>query len=234
MNHSETEISVSELSKFWIKTGVSVVHCGAHLGEEAEEYNATGWSEVIWIEANQFLIPKLVEATEKYDGNQVVCSALWSESGLPIELKIANNSYSSSLLNFGTHSLTYPEVFFVSEAKLVSTKLDDLLERHPVNKGGILVLDLQGSEMQVLQGAKESLSDFRWVYTEVSKVELYSGQGTWNRISSYLEDYGFQLVDWQYSKELNWGNALYLRTSNPFVKFCRIRRCIERRICRNT
>jgi len=59
LNNYETEISVHDLYNFWIKRTLPLVHCGAHLAEELEEYESVGWDEITWIEANSNLIPAL-------------------------------------------------------------------------------------------------------------------------------------------------------------------------------
>jgi len=231
MNDLETEIEISELARFWIGAEVSVVHAGAHLGEEAADYKAANWSNVIWIEANPDLIPKLVEVTSIYPMNKVVHAAIWSTSNFPITLNIANNSYSSSVLNFGSHKKTYPDIAFNGQVELPSTSLDDILTSHPISppRGGLLILDLQGVELEALVGARNCLENFDWVYTEVSKGDLYEGQSTWKEISQLLKSHGFLLVDWQYSQNLDWGNALYKRTSNPLLIWRRLYRLWCRR-----
>jgi FkbM family methyltransferase len=138
MNDLETEILISELSRFWISAEVSVVQAGAHLGEEAADYKAAGWSNVIWIEANPDLIPKLVEATSIYPKSKVVHAAIWSTSKFPITLNIATNSYSSSVLNFGSHKRTYPDITFNGRVELPSTSLDDILTSHPIRPPGFI------------------------------------------------------------------------------------------------
>ena len=44
-------ITVSELSKYWNIAPTGVLHVGAHLGEEASDYEKFGWAPVIWVEA---------------------------------------------------------------------------------------------------------------------------------------------------------------------------------------
>jgi hypothetical protein len=51
MNHLDTEISISDLKKFWIPNTAQVIHCGAHLAEELDEYISNGFNNIVWIEA---------------------------------------------------------------------------------------------------------------------------------------------------------------------------------------
>jgi len=215
LNNLDTEIPIKDLYDFWIKDTLSVVHCGAHLAEELEEYEALGWVKIIWIEANSELIPALCDRLKDHKFSEVYNSALWSKDGHELELKIANNSYSSSLLKLGTHASTYPEIVFEKLIKVQSETLDSLMAKRPRLMGALLCLDLQGVELDVLKGATNSLADFDFIYTEVSKGGLYQDQGKWAEITKFLAGHNFKLADWQYSAKLNWGNALYQRNGRP-------------------
>ena len=211
LNNYETEISVQDLYNFWIRRTLPLVHCGAHLAEELEEYESVGWNEITWIEANYNLIPALADRLRAHHLSEILNATLWSKAGEELTLKIANNSYSSSILDFGTHAQTYPDISFEGEIQVQSVTLDLLLENRKNFNGGLLVLDLQGVELEVLMGSSHALKLFDYIYTEVSKSNLYEGQGNWSAISEYLTKHDFKLVDWQYSTRLNCGNALYQR-----------------------
>ena len=223
MNNSDTEISINDLHHYWIKKPVIVIHCGAHLAEELEEYERAGWEEVVWIEANPNLISGLAERVKGHPKSKVVSATLWSTSGKRLSLKVANNSYSSSILDFGTHAKTYPNITFESEIEVHTQTLDSLLLDREDIQEALLVLDLQGAELEALKGAQNSLSKFDFIYTEVSESNLYQDQGNWKAISEFLKTFGMTLVDWQYSTDLNWGNALYQKQPG-FIQSRRIRK----------
>ncbi|GMR17055.1 MAG: hypothetical protein BMS9Abin32_109 [Gammaproteobacteria bacterium] len=54
-----------------------------------------------------------------------------------------------------------------------------------------LVLDTQGSELMVLQGAGTLLHDIRYIKTEVADFEAYKGCARLHELSAYLEAFGF-------------------------------------------
>jgi FkbM family methyltransferase len=229
MEDFETEIFTEDIYNFWTKKPIAVIHCGAHLAEEASAYYEYKFSPVVWIEAAPNLIPPLQNIIEKYPGDRVIQAALWSESGIEKILRISNNSYSSSLRNFGTHKNTYPGIEFISEVTVTTVTLDDI----GIPKSGryLLVLDLQGIEYEVLLGANEILKSCDYIYLEVSKQELYSGQATWDQVSHLLSTQGFRLLDWQYSENFGWGNALYSRKSiflSKLKRRLRLRRHVSR------
>jgi FkbM family methyltransferase len=211
LNNAETEISIRDINSYWIKKPVAVVHCGAHLAEELEEYEDVGWREVTWIEANPDLIPQLMARVKNSNLSKILVAALWSVDGKDLELNIASNSYSSSFLNFGSHAKTYPDINFEKVIKVKSVTLDSLFKSYGICNEALLVLDLQGGELEALKGATNFLNHFDYIYTEVSNGDLYESQGKWKEITSFLASQNFKLADWQYSKQLNWGNALYQR-----------------------
>ena len=221
----DTEIFIRDLQNFWIKKKVLVVHCGAHLAEELAEYKHFNFDPVIWIESAPNLIEKIEEKISKLPEHQVIEATLWSVSGEQRCLNIANNSLSSSLLPFGTHSLTYPQIEYVERVEIRTVKLDDLKIR--ASKDFLMVLDLQGCEFEVLLGAVNTLQKCKYVYVEVSKNGLYEGSKSWESITHLLEDYRFKLVDWQYSDHLNWGNALYMKNPPLWQSIIRLRRKIR-------
>jgi len=224
MKDYETEIFIEDIHKFWIKGPIQVIHCGAHLAEEASEYYANNFKPVIWIEAVPDLIPVLTGIVNKYSDDSVIQAALWSKSGVNKVLRIANNSYSSSMREFGTHKNTYPDIDFISEISVNTITLDEI----GISKAKryLLVMDLQGIEFEVLLGAIEVLKSCEFVYLEISKRELYSGQAIWDQVSDFLATQGFKLVDWQYSEKVGWGNALY---SSKIQHLGRIRRWLRLR-----
>ncbi len=228
MNNRETEISIRNIHDYWIQSSVAVVHCGAHLAEELEEYLDVGWKDITWIEANPDLIPRLKARVKESNLSKVINAALWSLDGEELELKVANNSYSSSFLNFGSHAEIYPDINFEKIIKVKTVTLDSVFESHEINSKAFLVLDLQGSELEALKGATNFLNHFDYVYTEVSKGNLYESQGKWPEITNFLANQDFKLVDWQYSKKLDWGNALYLRNAKRLLTVSsRVRRKLK-------
>ncbi len=58
----------------------------------------------------------------------------------------------------------------------------------------LIKLDTQGSELDILSGAKELLNECLIIETEVEFMEMYSGQPLFHDISSFLYDRDFQLL----------------------------------------
>jgi len=114
----------------------------------------------------------------------------------------------------------------VREDAVQTVALDELLPRLGVEKVDFLDLDTQGTELEILQGAKELLSrSVSAIRTEVEFTALYEGQPLFGDVDRYLRDCGFVLFDLARSRcrrqnlpidqltrgQLVWGEALYLR-----------------------
>lgn len=193
-----------------IKIG-GVIHVGAHLGEEAELYSRCGIRDVIWIEGNEALIPKLQKNVRKYgSGNRVIHALVSDQKDDKVVFNIANNGQSSSILEFGTHSAHYPEVRYVSEQVHLTTRIDDLAKGLDIDeKYNFINLDLQGAELKALRGAIHTLKNIDYVYTEVNAEEVYKGCNLISEVDNFLVN--FVRVETCMVAE-GWGDALYVRT----------------------
>lgn len=184
-----------------------VVHIGAHNGEESAEYDQMGWTPVIWLEA----IPHLAEGLKlrlDLSTNKVIQALVWSESGLTLQFKVASQTMASSVFSFGTHSELYPKIEEQSVLNLTSIRLDEILE--PEESIDLVVLDIQGAELHALQGLGDRIAEVKWIYTEVSKVNLYLGGARLNELDVFLESKGFKRASTRILRGEGWGEALYI------------------------
>lgn len=194
----------------------TVVHAGAHLGEEAAGYAAIGVERVLWVEANPRLIAPLLAAlgdAPPPTQHQVVCVAASSHAHSAV-LHIASNGESSSLLPLGTHEHEHPEVTYVDEVPVIAAPLDGFVDGYGFGDAEMLNMDLQGYELEALQGATGLLGrpSLRWVYAEVNEDEVYEGCGQRPAVERLLGDFGFELVTDSMTRH-GWGDALYERSA---------------------
>ena len=83
----------------------------------------------------------------------------------------------------------------VGEERVPVQRLDRLLfesgQERP-RAGEFLKIDTQGSELEILRGARKTLRERTVaVFCEVSFAELYTGQGRFSEVESYLRDLDF-------------------------------------------
>jgi FkbM family methyltransferase len=111
-------------------------------------------------------------------------------------INVAGNSVSSSLLTMNArHIEAAPHSANVGTEQIRVIALDDCVEQYvKANGGGLLKIDTQGFEMEVLRGAHQSLSNkIAVVQAELSFVELYDGQPLMLEVCNFLKQYNFSL-----------------------------------------
>lgn len=184
-----------------------ILHIGAHLCEESEEYKKNHIANVIWIEA---IKEKADECRKK--GHIVYNIVATDVDNQEVTFKITNNYQSSSILELKEHLKEHPEVLVVEERKLTTTRVDTLYKNEKIDEkfANFINIDIQGVELIALKGMGKLLDNIDYIYTEVNKKEIYEGCCLISDLDSFLSDKGFKRVE---TKILihGWGDALYIR-----------------------
>jgi FkbM family methyltransferase len=102
------------------------------------------------------------------------------------------------------------------------TTLDDALSNLPL-QGEFLKLDTQGTEYDILQGARDTLHDrTAAIYCEVEFAEVYMGQALFSEIDVYLRAFGFSFIGFDnmsYRSRTPWkGRERLLHADALFIK----------------
>jgi FkbM family methyltransferase len=217
-----------DLSKLWKVAPHGVLHVGAHIGEEKALYDEANWGPIIWVEAQ----PDLADSLSRQllnTSDQVICATIWDKVGVNLKLNISSNSGSSSLLEFGTHKNSYPQISFTKEIDVVTNRLDCILDKETIPD--FLNLDIQGVELQALRSLGELISDLRFIYVEINTKEVYQGCTRLKDLDAYLEKHGFKRIITRRYLRHGWGEALYVRgthrTMNPKAIFARTSNAIN-------
>jgi FkbM family methyltransferase len=191
-----------------------VVHVGANIGQEFEEYRAAGLECVIYIEPIPSIFAELqqhVAGDRRHHAFEALCT---DRDGDEYEFNIASNrGESSSILAMGSHAKRHPEVKIQSTVKLVSRTLDNVVfnaKEIPLDVLDCLVIDVQGAEMKVIKGAHRTLSQCRYIFCEVNEGGLYQGDSSYTEVLAALARHGFRLRSLDLN-EHGWGNAFMLK-----------------------
>ena len=202
-------IPFTQLQQKYKFTPSGVVHVGAHEGQELSEYHKIGIEKMIFIEALPEIYTRLVKHCEPYP--EILCfnECIGAEDGELITFHVANNdSQSSSFLDFGTHRQMHPEVEFINDLHLKTTRLDTLL--NGLDKDyDFLNMDIQGAEGVALIGLGSLLDQFNYLYLEVNKTEVYKGCMQVDELDKFL--FEFERVETLWPGRCTWGDAFYLR-----------------------
>jgi len=187
-----------------------ILHIGAHEAEEYELYRKLNWGHITWIEAQEDLAKKLFEKLPA-SSNTVINAAVWDKSGIKMKLNVANNSQSTSLLDFGTHGRSYPSIHFNKEVEIHTKRVDELFDSlHGMN---FINLDIQGAEGRALRGFGNLLHQVDYLYTEVNKEYVYEGCDLVSDLDLYLKEFGLKRIITRWVPRKGWGDAMYVR--NP-------------------
>jgi FkbM family methyltransferase len=197
------------VKKYGIPKGI--IHLGAHLAEELEDYLQYDQKNVVWIEAN----PDLVQANfvrAKDCGHILLHGLIYDTDDLELDFHISNNLQSSSILEFQKHSSYHPHVEFTDTIKIKTSRLDSLLMSNDIDGSEIdfLNLDIQGVELRALKSMGSYLDSIKYIYTEINTGEVYKENDQLDDLDEFLRNKGFNRVETKLTP-YEWGDALYIK-----------------------
>lgn len=170
-----------------------LIHVGANTAQERKHYHACGL-KVIWIEADPAVFLDLRNNIAQFTEQQAFQALVTDHDGQDYDFHIANNAgASSSILEFHLHRDIWPQVDAVDRVRLRSVTLNSLMRAADVDMTAYqgLVLDTQGSELLVLQGAEPLLRHFKYIKTEAADFEAYRGGCLLADIDAFMQEHGF-------------------------------------------
>jgi FkbM family methyltransferase len=187
-----------------------LLHIGANTGQEAKLYHDLGLKA--WhIEA----IPDIYEQMKenlRFFNNQIPLNyCLSSHPDESIEFHIANNGgQSSSMLEIGRHASAYPMVKYTHSIQLRTSTVDKLVAEGIIDSDiDFLLIDAQGAELKILQGADSLLSSgaIRYALIEVAIRPIYEGGASFIEVVEHLEKHGLFLRHASFNDK-GWTDAL--------------------------
>jgi FkbM family methyltransferase len=201
----------------------TVVHVGAHTGEEVDAYRRHGAQRIVLVEANPDSYELL---TRRYGSDlkvDVFHAAVTDHDGtetLLLHTNAQGRTESASLLPMKRLGEIVTTLRTERAVEVPALRLDSLLDELGVEPAaiGLLVLDIQGAELAALRGASQTLRAVPAVLTEVALIELYEDAATEEDVAKLLADAGFAPLDGLdyelYEGERRfraWGDRLFVR-----------------------
>lgn len=190
----------------------TVVHVGAHYGQEAARYQDWGASTVVWFEAAPDIYDKLnihldamnsrppslfCRLTGQSRTRHIAIQALvGGEDGGSTEFHLFDNDgASNSMFRMARgENDRFAQVRETGEVlELPMRTLDAALDDAgiPPETVDVLVLDVQGAELMCLQGAARTLEAARYLESEVSLRPVYEGGVLLSELEPWLAKRGF-------------------------------------------
>lgn len=187
-----------------IKPGDVLYDIGANVG--AYSLVTASWTKeqatVYAFEPGCFTFPSLVE---NIFANEFEQSVIPFQVALSDQTALASFSYSTVEAGGAQHTGVRDAkglVPTVRQQVLLSFRLDDFIQMFGLRLPTHMKIDVDGSELEVLRGAKGTLGStcLRWILVEVHKRE-----SNLHAIRMLLEEYGFRLeCDHQHRNVHNW------------------------------
>ena len=87
------------------------------------------------------------------------------------------------------HLRKHPWVKFDPAIKVKTSTLDSWAENRGLETIDFIWMDVQGAEINVFKGGRDTLNNTRFVYTEYSNQELYEGQPGLSQLVAQMEDF---------------------------------------------
>lgn len=107
-------------------------------------------------------------------------------------IHITKDDDSSSILPITkTQSDIFPGAVEKETRQVLVYPLSQLIDPASIPPASLLKIDVQGYEMNVLQGCEDVLQKFSHLYIECSFIELYEGQALAHQIIAWLEERDF-------------------------------------------
>lgn len=200
----------------------SVLHIGAHKGEEVSHYIEFGFHPIFLVEANPNLVKQLDITFADNKHIHIIHRAISDSSGM-VEFTIHQTQKgsveSASLLALKKLGEIVPVFNSENKINVMASTLDELVDELAFDyKNSLLCLDIQGAELMALNGASKLLKHVRAVICEVNLIENYEGGALEHQIVALLAEYGFHRYFTLYHELYNqagrfpaWGEGLWIR-----------------------
>lgn len=203
-------MTLKELSEKHGFKPTGILHVGAAMLEEAEQYRDMGVEKVIWVEA----LPddeKRAERAKLFD-HVLFQSCPLSDKTEIVEFQVASNSVSSSILPLKRHADVYPDIVVDKTLTMMTFRADFYFGIYGfLQEIDTLVLDVQGAELKVLRGMGKLLDQIQRAWLEVNLKEMYAGCVLKPELDDWMAKAGFVNTEFFPVHDEEWGEALYWR-----------------------
>lgn len=174
---------------------MTVIDVGANVGQFAiAAHKLFDEVSVLSIEANDEILADLKKNTLGLERVEVISTAVGDYDG-KANFFINSDSQVSSLLELGSDRKSlFPESIVLNNKNIPIVKIDSLLKQRVLEEPILLKLDVQGAEEKVLIGAELFLMKIKWVLVEISFLDLYQDEATFDNIHGKMKAKGFKFV----------------------------------------
>jgi len=189
-----------------------IIHIGAHLMEERNDYISNGLLNTIWVEANPAVFSRIEFVNNDSYSEKAFNFVISDTDNETVKFNVTNNGESSSILDLEKHKAHHPHIFVTDTLELKTKRMDSVIKENniDISQYDFINLDIQGAELRALKGFGNLLSSIKYIYTEVNIGEVYKNCALLGEVDEYLSVYGFSRVETRLT-EFEWGDSLYIK-----------------------
>lgn len=196
-----------------------VFDIGANTGQFATQLRSLGYTgKIISFEPLHDAFSQLSKEAQKDPMWEAVNTAIGNYDG-EITMHIAQNSYSSSILNIlPLHVLSAPDSAYIGQVKVPIHKIDSIINNYYQEGNNLLLkIDTQGYERQVIEGFSKSIGKILGLQLELSLQPLYEGETLMQDMIDLLRKKGFKIMLLE-SGHLDYTSGEVLQVEGHFFK----------------
>ena len=183
-----------------------VYHIGAHHGQDGPGYRKLGARQICWGEASSEAAKVIAE---KHPLDIVVNKIFWRNAGENIIFYESDKSETNSTHAYKVES---ENLLNVRSHLGLTTSLDEAAKQFGVSEKSLLVLDVQGAELEVLQGSCETLKVIRNVIIEITiHNSLYVEVSGETELVLFLAENGFYPSIKRFSHDYSYYDQLFTK-----------------------
>ncbi len=171
-----------------------VIHVGGNIGQERDLYAGLGLN-VAWIEPIPEIFERLAAHIAPFPKQRALRYLVTDVDGREYNLHVSNfHGVGSSIFDLAGHKKFWPHIDYTGSMTLASVTLSTLAKRERLNMAeyDALVMDTQGSELLILQGAVDLFPHIRYVQSEVADFEGYVGCCRLAEMDVFMRRHGFR------------------------------------------
>ena len=183
----------------------TIIHIGAHQGQDGKNYKKLKSEEIIWGEADSNSIKIL---KQKFPSDKIIPFIFWSVDGLELDFfEFPGGEKNSAIAPIQLDSA-------LNISKRTTTTLDRLLDDNLLVAPIMLVLDVQGAEMEVLLGGKKFMPKIKYLVVEIAnKPQGYVVTPLKGEIIDYLKNYGLRPSIIRKSHDESYYDQLFVKSN---------------------
>lgn len=188
-----------------------LVHVGANIGQEVPFYLEIINNNIYLFEPLSSAFQILKSKFSSYPNIKLFNFGL-GDNNEEKELYVAdeNHGSSSSLLEPSLHKDYFPEIKFSNIERIKLKKFSEL----DSIQANLLVIDVQGFELQSLKGFENKLNDFDYIISEISRKSLYKSSVLVDELDIFLKENSFIRYKTSWVSNKPTGDAIYIKINN--------------------